>query len=194
MQSLLSHSKNISFYFEHNGKVLEDLDPWSNIIWFDFFFFFGHTAQLWDLSSLTSIWTWALGSESAESTGPPGNSIFKGFSGGSGGKESACSEGDPGSIPKSGRSPGEGNSNPLLYSCLGNPMDRGDCWATAHGITKSQTRLNDSLSGASHEVGGYRAAPSKMAYTGKRVVGMGLHFENRDSRIPDMKKQFKNIF
>ena len=47
--------------------------------------------------------------------------------------------GDPGLIPGSGRSPGEGNGNPLQYSCLGNPMDRGAWWATVHGVTKSQT-------------------------------------------------------
>ena len=41
--------------------------------------------------------------------------------------------GDTGSIPGSGRSPGEGNGNPLQYSCLGNPMDGGDWWATVHG-------------------------------------------------------------
>ena len=46
---------------------------------------------------------------------------------------------DTGSIPGSGRSPGEGNGNPLQYSCLENPMDRGAWWATAHGVTKSQT-------------------------------------------------------
>ena len=46
-----------------------------------------------------------------------------GFPGGSDGKESACNAGDPGSIPGSGRSPGEGNGNPLQYSCLGNLMD-----------------------------------------------------------------------
>ena len=45
--------------------------------------------------------------------------------GGSDGKASACNEGDPGSIPGSGRSPGEGNGNPLQHSCLENPMDRG---------------------------------------------------------------------
>ncbi len=45
--------------------------------------------------------------------------------GDSDGKESACNAGDPGSIPGSGRSPGEGNGNPLQYSCLENPMDRG---------------------------------------------------------------------
>ena len=42
-------------------------------------------------------------------------------------------------IPGSGRSPGGGNGNPLQYSCLGNPMDRGAWWATVHGVTKSQT-------------------------------------------------------
>ena len=47
----------------------------------------------------------------------------KGFPGGSEVKESASNEGDPGSIPGSGRSPGEGNGNPLLYACLENPMD-----------------------------------------------------------------------
>ena len=40
-----------------------------------------------------------------------------------------------------GRSPGEGNGNPLQYSCLENPMERGACWATVHGVTQSQTRL-----------------------------------------------------
>ena len=48
-----------------------------------------------------------------------------GFLGGSDGKASACNAGDPGSIPGLGRSPGEGNGNPLQYSCLENPMDRG---------------------------------------------------------------------
>ena len=45
------------------------------------------------------------------------------------------------SIPGSGKSPGERNDNPLQYSCLGNPMDRGAWWATVHRVTKSQTRL-----------------------------------------------------
>ena len=58
------------------------------------------------------------------------------------GKESACNAGDPGSIPGSGRSPGEGHSNPLQYSCLGNPMDR-DAWgATVYGVAKSRTQLS----------------------------------------------------
>ena len=50
---------------------------------------------------------------------------------------------DMGSIPGSGRSPGEGNGNPLLDSCLENPMDRGAWRATVHGVTKSRTRLRD---------------------------------------------------
>jgi len=48
---------------------------------------------------------------------------------------------DVGSIPESGRSPGGGNGNPLQYSYLGNPMDRGAWWATVHGVAKSETRL-----------------------------------------------------
>ena len=57
------------------------------------------------------------------------------------GKETACNTGDPGSIPESGRSPGGGNGNPLQYSCLENPMDRGALWAAVHGVTRSQTWL-----------------------------------------------------
>ena len=51
--------------------------------------------------------------------------VFLGFPGGSEVEESASDAGNPGSIPGSGRSPGEGNGNPLQYSCLENPMDRG---------------------------------------------------------------------
>ena len=50
--------------------------------------------------------------------------LIHGFPGGSDGKESACNAGDPGSIPELGRSPGEGNDNPLQYSCVENSMDR----------------------------------------------------------------------
>ena len=66
-----------------------------------------------------------------------------GFPGGSEGKESACNAGDPGSIPGSGRCPGEGNGNPLQYSCLENPMDRGAWQATVHGVAKNRPRLNN---------------------------------------------------
>ena len=72
-----------------------------------------------------------------------GTSLFVQWLGGlpcgSVGKESACNAGDPGSIPGMGRSPGEGNGNPLQYSCLENPMDRGVWVTTVHGVTKSQT-------------------------------------------------------
>ena len=51
--------------------------------------------------------------------------------------------GDVGSIPGLGRSPGEGNGNSLLYSYLGNRMDRGAWWATVHGATESRTGLSD---------------------------------------------------
>ena len=59
-----------------------------------------------------------------------------GLPGGSDSKESAYNAGDLDSIPGLGRSPGEGNGNPLQYSCLENPMDRGAWWATVHGVTK----------------------------------------------------------
>ena len=53
------------------------------------------------------------------------------------GKESAYSAGDLGSTPGSGRSPGEGNGNPLQYPCLESLMDRGSSWAAVHGVTES---------------------------------------------------------
>ena len=52
-------------------------------------------------------------------------------------KESSANAGDAGSIPGLGRSPGEGNGNPLQYTCLGNPMDRGAWQAIVHGVAKS---------------------------------------------------------
>ena len=66
-----------------------------------------------------------------------------GFPGGSDGKASARNAGDPGLIPGLGRSPGEGNGNPLQDCCLENPMDRGAWQAAVHGVTKSQARLSD---------------------------------------------------
>ena len=55
------------------------------------------------------------------------------------GKASTCNAGDSGLIPKVGSSPGEGNGNPLQYSYLEKPMDRGPWWATVHRVIKSQT-------------------------------------------------------
>ena len=63
-------------------------------------------------------------------------SSYEDFPHSSVGKESACNAGDLGWIPGLGRSPGEGNGNPLQYSCLENPMDRGAWWATAHGVAR----------------------------------------------------------
>ena len=63
--------------------------------------------------------------------GFPGGSVVK--------NPPADAVGDEDLSPGLGRSPGEGNGNPLLYSCLGNPMDRGVWWATVHGVTKSAT-------------------------------------------------------
>ena len=60
-----------------------------------------------------------------------------GFLGGSDSKESTCKAGDMGLIPGLGRSPGEGNGNPLQYSCPENSMDRGAWRATVHGVLKS---------------------------------------------------------
>ena len=59
------------------------------------------------------------------------------------GKESAYNAGDLGLTPGSGRSSGEGNGNPLQYSCLENPMDRGAWRASVQGITKSWTQLSN---------------------------------------------------
>ena len=56
---------------------------------------------------------------------------------------SACNAGDLGLIPGSGISSGEGNGNPVQYSCLENPMDGGAWYLTVHGVAKSQTLLSD---------------------------------------------------
>ena len=69
--------------------------------------------------------------------------VNEGFPGGSVVKASARNAGDLDSIPGSGRSPGEGNGNPLQYSCLENPMDGGAWWAIVHGVAKSRTRLSN---------------------------------------------------
>ena len=62
-----------------------------------------------------------------------------------GGKECTCNAGDTGTVPGSGRPPGEGNDNPLQYSCLENTMDRGAWWVTVDEATKSWTELSDQV-------------------------------------------------
>ena len=74
------------------------------------------------------------------------------------GKEFACSAGDVGSTPGLGRSPGEGNSNPLQYSCLENSMVRGAWWATVFGVAKSRTGLNTYTSTWTSNTGRQRAS------------------------------------
>ena len=65
--------------------------------------------------------------------------VLLGFPAGSDGKESACSVGNLDSIPGLGISSGGGHGNPLQYSCLDNPVDRGAWWVVVHAITQSQT-------------------------------------------------------
>ena len=65
--------------------------------------------------------------------------LFSVFPGGSEDKASACNAGDLGLIPRLGRSPGEGNGNPLQYSCLENPMDQGAWRAIVPGVAKGWT-------------------------------------------------------
>ena len=69
--------------------------------------------------------------------------LIRGFPHSSVGRESAYNAGDQGSISGLGRSPGEGNGNPLHYSCLENPMDRGAWQATVHGVTRVGHHLAD---------------------------------------------------
>ena len=69
--------------------------------------------------------------------------VLEGFPGGSVVKNPSANAEDLGSIPGSGRSPGEGNGNPLQYSCLGSLMDKGAWWATVSGVAQSQTRLSN---------------------------------------------------
>ena len=76
--------------------------------------------------------------------------FIKGLPGGSVVKNPPANAGDSGSIPGLGRSPGEGHGNPLQYSYLGNPMDRGAWWATVLGVTKSQICLSNETSTNSH--------------------------------------------
>ena len=69
---------------------------------------------------------------------------WQGFPGGTSEKNHLANPGDikdPGSTPGLGKSPGGGHGNPLQYSCLETPMDRGDWWATIHSVAQSRTRM-----------------------------------------------------
>ena len=88
-----------------------------------------------------------------------------GISGCSESEEPVCNAGDLSSIPGSGRFPGEGNGHPLQYSCLGNPMDRGALWPTAHGAAKIRTQLND------------WAHTHTQGFNGLKIRGLSLVFQ-----------------
>ena len=92
-----------------------------------------------NLSAVRETWVPFLGQEDLLEEGRLSIPVFLGFPGGSAAKESACNVGDLGSIPGLGRSPGGGNGNPLLYSCLENPMHRGAWRAAVHGVAESQS-------------------------------------------------------
>ena len=76
----------------------------------------------------------------------PNESESVGCPGGSDSKESACNAGNLGLIPELGRSLGEGNSYPLQYFCLENPMNKGAWQTIVHGVAKSQTQLSEIFS------------------------------------------------
>ena len=87
-----------------------------------------------------------------------------GFPGGSNSKEFSCNAGDLCSIPGSGRSPGGGHGNPLQYSCLENPMDRGTWWVAVHRVTElDMTEATKHAKGP----GRWRDRPARLD-TGKR--------------------------
>ena len=93
--------------------------------------------------TLVALHRWAKWLQQPEDS--PLRKSFSCWSGGSDGKEYACNAGDSGSIPGSGRSSGEGNgnSNPLQYSCLEDSLDRSTWWAIVYGVAKSQTWLSN---------------------------------------------------
>ena len=93
-------------------------------------------SQHWDIS-------WDLLNGEAEQRNSTQVTCFVGFLGGWDSKASAHNVGDLSLTPGLGRSLGEGNGNPLQYSCLENSMDGGAWWATVHGVAKSRTRLSD---------------------------------------------------
>ena len=85
------------------------------------------TAEFSKFAGILSAALSQLQGTSTKDTGFPRSSVSK---------ESACNAGDLGSISGLGRSPGEGNGNPLKYSCLENPMDKGAWQATVYGVTR----------------------------------------------------------
>ena len=100
-----------------------------------------HTAVHLQLFAVPKSWIW-LSDWTQWHSHSVGYSPVR-LPGGSDGKWSACNGGDPGSVPRSGRSPGGGNGNPLQDSCLESPMDKVAWQATIHGVANSQTWLSN---------------------------------------------------
>ena len=84
-------------------------------------------------------------------------------------KEPACNAGDAGSIPGSGRSSGEGNGNPLRYSCLGDPIDKGDWWA-AYGCPKNVTRFSNQATAIGYLCENKTMSIRKPTHKGRRTA------------------------
>ena len=110
------------------------------------------------------------------------------FPGGSDSKASIYNAGDPGSIPGLGRSPGEGNGNPLQYYCLENPMDRGAWQATVHGVTESDTTETSlSLSVTKQGLDSGTTVKAKSSFPGSSVeagIQTGVPGFGREARRP----------
>ena len=95
------------------------------------------------LRVIIGLWNWGIAHETVTEQGMTAvGRKTECTAGGSLVKNPPANAGDAGSILGLGRSPGEGNGNPLQYTCLGNPMDKGAWWATVHGVTKSGTQLS----------------------------------------------------
>ena len=127
---------------------------WATLLWF---FTFMHWRRKWQHTPVflpgesqgrrslvgCRLWGHSVGHDWSDLAAAAAAVVILGFPGGSEIKASACNTGDLRSIPGPGRSPGEGNGNPLQYYCLENSMDGGAWWATVHGVANSRTRLSD---------------------------------------------------
>ena len=116
--------------------------------------------------------------------------MLKGFPGGSVVKNPPAKAGDMGSIPGLGRSPGEGNGNSLQYSCLGNPMARGDLQATVHEVTKSWTQLSTHTH--THRSGSY--ACQQICLLVPLTIQNGIIFKRNDKQLFSLDRKDSILF
>ena len=122
------------FFSSRGGRQIGERKQECMLLWI----FLRLEVVTWVASSILYFTEWEIQprreKDNTVGHGRPGKPWWtRGFPGGSADKESTCNAGDLGSIPGLGRSPGGGNGNPLQYSCLGNPMDRGAWRATVLG-------------------------------------------------------------